>query len=77
MVKERGRGIPRSEVERAISHYGITEAEYSAHPENYPLPERGTGLTTGSAAGSNPVTGIGLGALAIIGLIIWALAKRR
>lgn len=40
----RRRGIPRSDIERAMSHYGITEEEYLAHPDWYPLPERGSGL---------------------------------
>jgi len=46
--EERGRGIPRTDFERAITHYGITEEEYCAHPDWYPLPERGYGLTTGN-----------------------------
>lgn len=37
-------GEPRSDVERAMNHYGITETEYLLHPECYPLPERGSGL---------------------------------
>lgn len=77
MVKERGYGIPRDDVERAMSHYGITETEYCANPEAYPLPERGAGLTTGRAAGSNPGPGFGLGTLAVIVLIIWGLARKR
>lgn len=40
----RRKGIPRSDIERAISHYGITEEEYLSHSEWYPLPERGYGL---------------------------------
>jgi len=40
----RRKGIPRSDIERAMSHYGISEEEYLAHPECYPLPERGYGL---------------------------------
>jgi hypothetical protein len=43
--EERGRGIPLNDIERACRHYGITEDEYCAHPEAYPLPDRGTGLT--------------------------------
>jgi len=76
MDKERGYGIPRSDVERAVSHYGITETEYCANPEAYPLPERGTGFTTGTAAG-NPGAGVGLGTLVVIGLLIWAFTRRR
>jgi len=41
---EGGYGRPRSDIERAMAHYGITEGEYLTHPERYPLPERGTGL---------------------------------
>ncbi len=37
------RGKPRTDIERAMAHYGISEAEYLAHPERYPLPERGSG----------------------------------
>lgn len=43
-IGERGYGKPRSDTERAMAHYGITEEEYLANPEKYPLPERGTGL---------------------------------
>jgi len=35
-------GIPRTDVERAMNHYHISEAEYLAHPDWYPLPPRGT-----------------------------------
>lgn len=40
----RRKGIPRSDIERAMSHYGISGEEYLAHPDWYPLPERGYGL---------------------------------
>jgi hypothetical protein len=40
-------GTPKSDVERACQHYGITEAEYMANPQSYPLPPRGTGLNIG------------------------------
>jgi len=43
--EERGRGVPLIDVERACRHYNITKEEYFAHPERYPLPERGTGLS--------------------------------
>ena len=36
-------GIPRSDIERAMNHYGISEEEYLAHIAWYPLPERGFG----------------------------------
>jgi hypothetical protein len=42
--EERGKGQPLDDVQRACKHYGITPEEYAAHPELYPLPERGTGL---------------------------------
>jgi hypothetical protein len=71
MVNDRGAGTPKTDAERAASHYGITEAEYKANPEAYPLPERGTGLV-GSTAG-----GIGWGILAIIGLIIWGIGRKK
>jgi len=43
-TKEWGKGMPRSDIERAMNHYGITEEEYIVHPEYYPLPGRGSGL---------------------------------
>jgi len=36
-------GIPRTDVERAMNHYNITESQYLTHPGWYPLPQRGTG----------------------------------
>lgn len=36
-------GLPRSDLERVINHYRISEGEYRAHPERYPLPPRGSG----------------------------------
>lgn len=77
MVKERGLGYPRTDVERAISHYGISEDEYYANPEAYSLPDRGTGLETGSAAGSNPGTGVGLGTVAVVLFLLWAIFRRK
>jgi len=50
--KERRFGQPREDAERAISHYGITYPEYHSNPENYPLPPRGTGFETNTAANS-------------------------
>jgi len=38
-------GIPRTDVERAMNHYGITPDQYFANPPAYPLPPRGTGLS--------------------------------
>lgn len=37
-------------MERAISHYGITESEFYSHPEKYPLPERGSDLVLQQAS---------------------------
>jgi len=42
--EERGRGTPLTDIQRACRHYGISPEEYSAHPERYPIPERGAGL---------------------------------
>jgi len=67
-MKERRYGRPRTDVERAMSHYGITEAEYLANPDRYPLPERGTGFTRGTAAGTS---GVNWGAIAILGLLAY------
>jgi len=54
VAKERGKGIPRSDVERLMSHYNIDRAtaEYCLNicPIEELLPERGTGLETGMAA---------------------------
>ena len=78
MAKERRLGIPRTDVERAQAHYGITEEEYCAHPENYPLPNRGAGFIKGTAAG-NPSSqaGLGLGGLILVGLLIWGLSRKK
>ena len=61
--KERHRGIPRTDTERAMSHYGITEEEYLAHPDWYPLPPRGSGFEEGRAAigGGGADTNVGGG----------------
>jgi hypothetical protein len=75
MAKERRLGIPRTDVERAQAHYGATEEEYCAHPEKYPLPDRGAGLTTGTAAGSSSSGGWGL--LALLLLLAWGASKAR
>lgn len=67
-------GVPRTDVERAVRHYGITEAEYCANPESYPLPVRGTGFTRGTAAG-NP-DGLPWGWI-IIGILAFVFLRRR
>jgi hypothetical protein len=81
---ERRKGIPRTDVERAVAHYGITEAEYCEHPGKYPLPTRGYGLETGRAAGTTEgssmpswgwwlIGGVGVG---IVAVIAYVAAKR-
>lgn len=72
--EDRGQGQPLGDVERACRHYNITEEEYCAHPERYPLPQRGTGLTSG-----NLVTGLGIVGLIFAVSIVVAVAttKRR
>jgi len=42
--QDRGRGVRREDIERALRHYNIDEAEYLRCPSCYPLPPRGTGL---------------------------------
>ena len=53
--EERGKGIPKGNIERVMSHYGIDEetARYwlTIHSVEELLPERGTGLETGRARG--------------------------
>ncbi len=34
-------GRPKTDVERRMSHYGISREEAMKHPEKYPLPKRG------------------------------------
>ena len=45
---DRRSGVPRSDAERAVNHYGISVDEYYLHPEHYPLPERGSNLLVSS-----------------------------
>jgi len=56
LQKARGLGLPRAPEERVAAHYGIGIDEarrwLAIHPESELLPERGTGLTRGSGAGS-------------------------
>ena len=80
--KERHRGIPRTDTERAMSHYGITEEEYLAHPDWYPLPPRGSGFEEGRAAigggGTDTnVGGVGIAILAIAALVVGYLLTRK
>lgn len=66
-------GIPRSDIERAVNHYGITEAQYCANPDAYPLPARGSGLTTGEASGS----GLGWLVVALVALLLLGGRKQK
>ena len=54
--KARGKGVPRTDVERVAAHYNISESEagrwLNIHPIDELLPPRGTGLTSGRGAGS-------------------------
>jgi hypothetical protein len=43
-------GTPKTDSQRAATHYGITEAEYLADPSAYPLPARGSGAGIGAGA---------------------------
>lgn len=45
--QERGKGEPLFDIDRACRHYGITPEQYWLCPSCYPLPERGTGLSSG------------------------------
>lgn len=52
-MAERRLGLPRSDIERAARHYGISmeEAERKLKTGEITLPPRGVGLETGRAAG--------------------------
>jgi len=69
--EDRGRGNPLNDAERAARHYNIPEEEYLADPGAYPLPARGTGLTSGSDFMNGAlVVGLALGVSAAIALLI-------
>lgn len=74
--EERGRGHPRTDVERVMSHYNIDRAtaEYwlTIHPIDELLPERGTGLETGRARGVAQSSGSSDGKIALGVLLIAA-----
>lgn len=42
LARAQQHGIPKSDAQRAVSHYGIAESEYLSHPAYYPLPPAGT-----------------------------------
>ena len=73
--EDRGRGNPLSDTERACRHYNISEEEYLSDPDSYPLPKRGTGLTSGNSI----VSGLGIVGLvlAVSGVIGLAIKKNR
>lgn len=82
-MKERMRGVPRDDIARAASHFGIPESEVTdLHLSN--LPERGYGLETGSAAGATgsstiPWWGWVAGAVAagFWGLLLYLVIKEK
>lgn len=70
--KERSLGTPRTAEERVAEHYGIDISEarrwLTIHTESQLLPQKGTGLSRGTAAGvSQGITPIGT--LLIVGLL--------
>jgi len=76
--EERGKGVPLTDAERACRHYGITPEEYWAHPESYPLPDRGAGLTRisqGPYSFIAPIIIFGSLATFIVGAIIKKLGR--
>jgi len=69
--EDRGRGNPLNDAERAARHYNISIDEYLADPDSYPLPARGTGLTSGSGVASGlGVVGLIFGVSAAIALAV-------
>jgi len=81
-MKERMRGVPRDDIARAASHFGIPESEVTdIHLSN--LPERGYGLSTGTAAGATGSSTILWGwiaggvAVGFGGLILYLVIKAK
>lgn len=71
---------PKTDVERAMTHYGISAEEYLAHPDWYPLPERGARASVANSGGSNGLPiGIAIAGVvaSVIGLVASAAAARR
>jgi len=70
---ERRLGNPRSDIERAMQHYGVSyeEAERGLQEGRYVLPARGTRLTEPKYA---LYLGIGLATVGAI-VVIWQLSK--
>ncbi len=48
-------GNPKNDIERAMDHYGVSAADYLAHPEWYPLPERGSAAVPFTTGGTTVV----------------------
>lgn len=64
-------GVPRTDIERVINHYGITEDEYFSNPRAYPLPPRGTGfLNAAGTQGVSPNTDLIVGGIALAFLTV-------
>ena len=77
MAKARGYGTPRADWQRAMEHYGVTEAEYCANPEAYPLPARGAGFSRGTAAGTGGFTIWHALIMGVIGFVIYKVLFSR
>jgi len=66
----RGKGEPLVDADRACRHYDITPEQYWACPSCYPLPDRGTGLSS-NGTGVHWPTVLALSAAGLlVGLII-------
>jgi len=73
--QDRGRGEPLVDVDRACRHYDITPEQYQVCPSCYPLPERGTGLSSGfNEVPWATVLAISVASL-VVGLIVAKVAK--
>lgn len=72
--EERGQGQRLEDVARACRHYNITEEEYCAHPEMYPLPDRGTGLTSGNSVMTGALV---VGLVLAVSVVIAVATKKR
>jgi len=73
--QDRGKGEPLVDVDRACRHYGITPQQYWACPSCYPLPDRGTGLSSNGAGVHWPTVLAISAASLLVGLIIAKVAK--
>ncbi|MBA7692591.1 hypothetical protein ES703_101158 [subsurface metagenome] len=75
-IGERRHGEPRSDIERAMAHYKITEEEYLTNPEKYPLPERGAGQIEAKPTRFTKGQTIVIKSKAIYGWRAWATVER-